>query len=227
MDPPAVDLVLLDAFGTLIEMEPPAPILRASLADAGYPYDEDAVTAALATEIAHYRARMHIGGDPAGLAELRAECGAVLARALGPGAPGPDLATELLVDALRFRLYDDARVLMDVLDDMAIPMGVVSNWDCALPEHLARLGVAHRFRVIAASAAVGYAKPDARIFQHALAATGVAPARALHVGDRPVEDVEGAHGAGVPALLIDRVAGHHAAAGVITSLTDIPLVIAA
>lgn len=227
MDRSPIDIVLIDAFGTLIAMEPPAPILRASLAATGYPFDEVTVAAALAAEMAHYRARMHVGSDAGGLAALRAECGAVLAGALGPGAPEPRRATELLVDALRFRLHDDAAALLDTLDAMGIGMGVVSNWDCALSGHLARLGVAHRFRVIIASAAVGHAKPDPEIFRLALARAGVDAHRALHVGDHRVKDVEGARAAGLRALLLDRSPGALPGDGVITSLADVPLVMAA
>jgi putative hydrolase of the HAD superfamily len=227
MHRPTPALVLLDAFGTLIRMEPPAPILRASLARAGYVFEEDVVAAALRTEIAHYRARMHIGGDPAGLAALRADCGAVLAGAPGPGAPDPPLATELLVDALRFHPYPDALALLDALDGMGMPMGVVSTWDCALEVHLEGLGLAPRFRVIAASASVGHAKPDPRIFGYALAAAGVPAGRALHVGDTAEADYAGARAAGLQALLIDRAPGAHAEGDVITDLMAVAQMVAA
>lgn len=215
------ELVLLDAFGTLVEMEPPAPILAASLEDAGHPVDVATVQRALLVEIAHYRSRMHIGRDEQGLAALRAECGVVLARELGPGAPDATLATMLLVDSLRFRLYDDALPAMDALAAMGIRLGVASNWDCALPQHLERMGVAGRFEVIAASAAVGAAKPDPAIFLHAAAAVGVPPARVMHVGDRRVEDHQGARAAGMRALLLDRH-GREQGPDVITTLMAVP-----
>jgi len=164
MAPSPPDLVLLDAFGTLVAMDPPGPILHAELAAAGYDIDPHVVDEALRAEVAHYRARMHIAGDPAGLRALRAECGAVLAHALGPGAPPAPRATELLVASLRFRLHHDALGAMDALDAQGIRFGVVSNWDCALPDHLAALGVDDRFAVIAVSASVGAAKPDQAIF---------------------------------------------------------------
>lgn len=217
---PSPSLVLFDAFGTLIEMEPPAPLMAERLAAAGYPADQAAVDAALREEIAHYRAHMHLGRDADGLAALRAQCGAVLARALGPGAPDARLATEMLVGSLRFRLHDDALEAMDAVGYAGARIGVVSNWDCALPDHLAALGVAHRFAVIAASAAVGAAKPDAAIFLHATRAAGVAPADALHVGDRLVEDYEGARAAGLRALLLDR-SGSLAGPDVIHTLGDL------
>ena len=218
---PPPQIVLFDAFGTLVRMDPPAPILRAHLAEAGHLFDAAVVDAALRAEIAHYRSRMHIGCDPEGLASLRAECGAVLARALGPGAPDSDVATAMLVRSLRFRLHDDALPVLDAVEATGARLGVVSNWDCALPQHLAHLGVADRFVVIAASAAVGTAKPDAAIFHHATRLAGVDPAHALHVGDRLEEDYRGARAAGLRALLLDR-SGEAAGPDVITTLADVP-----
>ncbi len=215
-------VVFLDAFGTLLDMDPPAPVLTALLADAGYPLPESVVAHALAVEIRHYRSRMQVGCDDAGLAALRTECASVLVQALGPGAPLVPLATDLLVQSLRFRLYDDALLAMDALDDLGLRLGVVSNWDCALPAHLAQLGVADRFMVIAASASVGARKPDASIFHHALAAARVAPQQALHVGDQRVEDLEGARAAGLRALLLDRDPDARADDEVITTLLQIP-----
>lgn len=204
MAPAVPPVVLFDAFGTLVRMDPPAPMLARCLREEGHAVDEQRVERALRAEIAHYRARMHVGRDPEGLDALRAECGAVLARELGPGAPAPADATRMLVRSLRFRLFDDAVPALDRLAAVGVRMGVVSNWDCALPGHLQRLGVADRFEVIAASAAVGAAKPDPAIFLHALGVMGARPADALHVGDRPAEDYLGARAAGLRALLLDR-----------------------
>lgn len=225
MAPSPPDLVLLDAFGTLVAMDPPAPVLRAQLAAAGYAFSARAVEDALAREIGHYRSRMHVARDRAGLDALRAECGEVLADALGPGAPPPPEATRMLVASLRFRLHDDALAAMDALEARGIRLGVVSNWDCALPDHLAALGVAERFEVIAVSAPVGAAKPDPAIFLHATNAVGVDPSRALHVGDRRAEDYAGARAAGLRALLLDR-AGTERGPDVITTLAAIPEIIA-
>ena len=224
MAPSSPDLVLLDAFGTLVAMDPPAPVLRAELAAAGYAFGERAVEHALAREIAHYRSRMHVARDRAGLDALRAECGQVLADALGPGAPPAPEATRMLVASLRFRLHGDALGAMDALEARGIGLGVVSNWDCALPDHLAALGVADRFAVIAVSAPVGAAKPDPAIFLHATTAVGVDPSRALHVGDRRAEDYDGARAAGLRALLLDR-AGTERGPDVITTLAAIPEII--
>ena len=220
-------VVLLDAFGTLLDMEPPAPVLTHLLGQAGYPFDEAVVADALSAEISHYRANMQMGSDPDGLAALRADCAGVLVAALGAGAPPVPLATQLLVECLRFRLFDDVIPALDALAAMGMTLGVVSNWDCALGSHLERLGVADRFAVVAASAPVGYRKPDPAIFTAALAALDIDARAALHVGDRRLEDLQGARAAGVAAVLIDRSPAAVASHEVITTLLDIPARVAA
>lgn len=199
-----MEAVLLDAFGTLLEMDPPAPRLRRLLADAGYEHSEQRVAAAVAAEIRHYRLHHDRGRDAASLAALRVECAAVLAGELGGRAPSPDRLAPLLVDSLRFRLAADALPALDALERGGVALAVVSNWDCGLPGVLADLGVAHRFAAVSVSALVGARKPDPAIFRHALDALGVAPARALHCGDQPRLDCLGARRAGVRAVIVDR-----------------------
>jgi putative hydrolase of the HAD superfamily len=215
--------VLLDAYGTLVELRPPVPRLRAALAGEGYDHDEATVAAALAAEIAHYRAHHDEGADAASLARLRRDCAAVLGAALGGAHPPLWRLTEILVEGLEFALTPDAREATDALAAAGHRLGVVSNWDCSLPAELARLGVADRFGVVAASATVGASKPAPAIFAHALRALGVAPERAVHCGDSPSADCEGALGAGVHPVLLDR-AGRHLDAPFtrIPSLVDLP-----
>ena len=53
------------------------------------------------------------------------------------------------------------------------------------------------------SAVVGVAKPDPRIFEIALDRLGARADRAVHVGDTPAADVDGAAAAGVRPVLLD------------------------
>src|ERR671910_2691769 len=96
---PSPRAILLDAMGTLLTFEPPAPRLRAALrrltgADVG----EAAAARAIRAEIAHYRAHLHLGADAAGLAALRRAA----AEAMRPELPDPaaGLPGEQLVAAL-------------------------------------------------------------------------------------------------------------------------------
>lgn len=103
-----------------------------------------------------------------------------------------------------WEVYPEVPATLDRLARQGLRLGVISNWDERLPVLLERLGLARRFDVIAYSAAVGSEKPFPAIFRHALARLGVAAESALHVGDRPTDDVEGADGVGMPALHLDR-----------------------
>jgi hypothetical protein len=80
-----VRAVLLDALGTLLRLEDPVPPLREQLAArCDLDVDRETAEAALAAEIAYYRAHNLEGADRAALADLRRRCALVLRDALGP-----------------------------------------------------------------------------------------------------------------------------------------------
>jgi len=62
-----------------------------------------------------------------------------------------------------------------------VPLASLSNGNA----DLVRVGIDGHFRHCIAARDVGCAKPDPRIFHHAAASLGVAPAAVLHVGDDP------------------------------------------
>lgn len=108
------------------------------------------------------------------------------------------------------------RMLAD-LRRQGLKLAVISNWDQRLPLLLERLELAELFDTIAVSAIVGVEKPHPRIFETALAALGVAAARALHVGDSRRDDLEGARGVGMQALLLAPGGG-----GDLANLAELP-----
>jgi putative hydrolase of the HAD superfamily len=194
--------VLLDALGTLLSFEPPAPHLRAALARRGHDVGAEAAKTAIRAEIAYYRAHLHEGADAASLAGLRARCAEAMRPAL-PGVPLPDLLAALM-EALRFFAYPDAVPALTALRAAGIRTVVVSNWDASLHERLTETGLAVLVDGALASAEVGAAKPDGAIFAAALELAGTAPHDTWHVGDSLEADVEGARAAGLTAVLIDR-----------------------
>jgi len=103
-----------------------------------------------------------------------------------------------------WRFYEDAEPSLRELRARGLKLGVVSNWDTRLKRICSGLGLEGLVDFIVISAEVGVRKPDPRIFEVALEKAGVAAHEALHVGDLPDEDVEGARRAGVRAVLIDR-----------------------
>jgi len=82
-------------------------------------------------------------------------------------------------------------------------MVVVSNSDGSMARTVARIGMDHLFDGLVDSTAVGFEKPDPRIFEVALDLAGARPERTLHVGDLYAADVVGAWAAGVHAVLLD------------------------
>lgn len=68
-----------------------------------------------------------------------------------------------------------------------------------------RLGLERYFSVIVSADEVGLSKPDPAPFLHALERAGTEPANALHIGDHPVDDVQGAQGVGLHTLWFNRL----------------------
>jgi putative hydrolase of the HAD superfamily len=64
-----------------------------------------------------------------------------------------------------------------------VPVALVTNASSRLDADLARLGMQDAFDHIVNSSAVGSAKPDRAIYEHALALVGAKPAEALYIDD--------------------------------------------
>ncbi len=214
-------VVLLDALGTLVELQPPAPRLRRLLADAGFEVDEERAAAGFGAEIAYYLDHHLEGSDPAALDELRDRCAEVLRAALR--LPDLDHATarRVMLGSLEFTAFADARPALRDLREAGHALVVVSNWDCSLPEFLRPPGLLNLVDEVVSSAVVGAAKPDPAPFRHALELAGAAPAEALHVGDSLENDVAGARAAGVRAVLVDRAGSAPAGVEAVRSLGDL------
>jgi putative hydrolase of the HAD superfamily len=125
-------------------------------------------------------------------------------------------------DPASWAVYPDVGPTLGRLEAAGVRLAVVSNWDSQLPALLEALGLATRFAAVLVSALERTGKPDPEIFLRACARLRVEPARALHVGDSPREDYEGARGAGLSALLLDRAGRHGGAPDRIGSLSEVP-----
>ena len=217
--------VFLDALGTLVELQPPAPRLRARLAEAGFEVSEERAAAGIAAEIEYYVANHLDGADRASLDDLRDRCAAVMMEALRLDGLDRTTARKAMLGALEFRPYDDVVPSLTALRDDRRRLLIVSNWDCSLPEWLGPPGLLELVDDVVTSAEVGAAKPDARIFQRALALAGVAPEQAVHVGDSLANDIAGAQALGIRAVLVQRSGGPPAGVESIRSLGELPRVL--
>jgi putative hydrolase of the HAD superfamily len=100
-------------------------------------------------------------------------------------------------------LYPEAEGVLERLAG-SFRLGVISNFDGRLRTILGHLGVAGRFEHLAISSEVGADKPDAMIFESALEKMRIAPHEALHVGDDPVRDWQGAESVGIRSFRLER-----------------------
>lgn len=111
-----------------------------------------------------------------------------------------------------YRLFDDVPACLDLLRSRDLRVGLITNNEGVHQRaKLAIVGLDRLVDAIVISQEIGIAKPDARIFAHACQLLGVRPDEALHVGDNPYADAEGAHLAGLRALWLDRRAEYDGA----------------
>jgi putative hydrolase of the HAD superfamily len=109
------------------------------------------------------------------------------------------------------RIVPGAVAALRALTSTSRHVVIVSNTERGdVSDRLAELGVCQvgpgpltPVAAIVDSARIGFAKPDARIFLHALALLDLEPDDAVHVGDTPGTDVAGALAAGIEPVLLD------------------------
>ncbi|MEA3186266.1 MAG: hypothetical protein QOD99_96 [Chthoniobacter sp.] len=104
-----------------------------------------------------------------------------------------------------WELYPDVIPTLGALRDK-YRLGIISNFDRRLYSILDQLGIAADFQAVIISSEVGADKPDPLIFQFALDRLGVTPGEAMHVGDDPVHDWQGAEEARMRCFRLDREA---------------------
>jgi FMN phosphatase YigB (HAD superfamily) len=212
--------VLFDLFDTLVDL-PMGALPRRVVAGRSVPTTAGAVHAALArhapVDFESYAAaqrevdesmRAEFWGQGRELA-TPVRFAHVLAR-LGVPDPAGAVSGELtgahmgmLVGLVRMPPHHVA--VLDALRARA-RLGLCSNWSWT-PSALAILesaGLASRLDALAISHDVGVRKPRPEIFEAALAALGVTPGEALHVGDNLEADVAGAAALGIRTVWITR-----------------------
>ncbi len=124
--------------------------------------------------------------------------------------------------------YPEVPGTLAALREAGYRLGVISDWSRSLEKILAGLGLRPYFDWLFISGAEGVAKPDPALYRRAVERAGVLPAQALHVGDSPYADVQGARAAGLHVWLLDRE-GRHPDVDVprLRSLAELPARLAA
>jgi putative hydrolase of the HAD superfamily len=118
--------------------------------------------------------------------------------------------------------YPDAKPTLMALKEAGYRLGVIANARHLLLGRLDHTGLTPFFDTLTYSEEVGASKPNKVIFETALQRAGCQPQEAIHIGDRLIEDVEGARNAGIKPILLDRKNEHpHVACARLQTLREI------
>jgi putative hydrolase of the HAD superfamily len=104
--------------------------------------------------------------------------------------------------------FDDVIPAMEQLRARGLTIGLITNMDGRGSDIVDDLGLSDHIDLAVTSGEAGAAKPSSTIFRAALAKAGAEPDEAMHVGDQPSSDIEGALGVGMRAVLLDRDRNH-------------------
>lgn len=208
--PEHLDIVFFDLGDTLVRVQAGwSDIYLAVCREHGLEVDRDSLAASLlesAKDGAWDEEGPFEATEASSFARIRAADQAVLDRLGHHDLPDAFFRAIEVAFARRtaWHVFPDVLPALDTLAEAGIRRAVISNWLWSGPELLHNLELARHFEAVVISSRVGYNKPAAQIFQHALEATGADPRRAIHVGDSYRNDVLGARRAGIRPVLIDR-----------------------
>lgn len=217
-----IEVILLDAAGTLFDVRGSVGDIYSNVARK---YGVEADPVALERAFSHaFRAKaaegFNVHGTDISSAEKLWWMDVVRAVFAGRMAEGP-LARyfEEVFEAFRradaWDLFADTHPGLERLRSLGYRLGVISNFDSRLFDLLANLGLERYFERVIISWRAGAAKPDVRIFNHAVDTMQVRPERAIHVGDSIADDYDGARKAGLGAVLLDRRRNHLRREGIV------------
>jgi len=107
--------------------------------------------------------------------------------------------TRLFVQGLfeHMTLTPDAALLLEALRANRVPWGIVTNGPTTQRDKIVHLGLEGLTDCVFVSGEFGCGKPDRRIFDAAADCLGFPAAQILYVGDHALNDIGGAHGAGM------------------------------
>ncbi|PZX59197.1 putative hydrolase of the HAD superfamily [Algoriphagus ratkowskyi] len=80
---------------------------------------------------------------------------------------------------------------------------ITNGFDESQARKMKSSGLSDYFELVVTSETTGHKKPDPRIFQFALEQAGAKKECSLMIGDNPISDIQGAHGAGIDQVFFN------------------------
>lgn len=105
---------------------------------------------------------------------------------------------------LKFKLFDDALDVLRSIKDRGLTTGLISNVGQEIESICKELGLQPYLDFKITSFQTGCDKPRPEIFQAALDSAQIKPEESMYIGDQYDQDIVGARGVGMKAILIDR-----------------------
>lgn len=116
--------------------------------------------------------------------------------------------------------YSDAHSTLAALRGKGYKLGIIANQKLGTAEHLESWGLRQYFDIIAASADIGYAKPDKKIFEKAFELAGCTAAESAMVGDRLDNDIIPAKAIGMKTVWIKNGLAIYQDSSLATNIAD-------
>ena len=207
-----IKAVFFDLYQTLIHYDPPREELeREALSGFGIEVTlENLRRAIFAADEFMYRDLAQLSWNKRSEEEkaaLYAQYQVVLLKEAGVGA-SQQLVKEITrkMQQIDFKkvLFDDVKPVLTLLRERGLTLGMISNVNSDITPLCQELGLSELLQIVVTSQDVGVSKPHPEIFQEALRQAEVQADEAIYVGDQYQIDVEGANGAGMKGVLLDR-----------------------
>lgn len=206
------EAVFFDVGGTLIHDDPPVPEVFTTVARRlGHDITVRDVEPCMADVDAFYQAEYLRDGDfwcvHERAVQLWLDMYAMMASYCGIADGAKELAQAVYDEYLlpqNWSPFPDTLACLKGLKRRGFHLAIISNWDATLESLIRNMDMLPYFDEVISSAAVGCRKPDKAIFEIALERMGVSAEQAVHIGDLPEADGEGASEAGMRPILIDR-----------------------
>jgi HAD superfamily hydrolase (TIGR01662 family) len=153
---------------------------------------------------------------------------ALIIEAMGGAGPGVDACAVQIYDEWasnhHFHLYEDVPEVLRSLAGRGLRLGLISNSHRCLASFQSHFELEGLVSAAVSSSVHGYLKPHPSIFQSALGLLGVAPDEAVMVGDSLGQDIAGARGVGMRAVLVRRGADGPSGTPASPDFPDVPVI---
>jgi putative hydrolase of the HAD superfamily len=208
-------IIFFDAVGTLFDVRSTVGEIYAQFAhQAGLRVDAQQLNTAFTQSFRAAPRAAFASADPQALPRLEYEWWRAVARqsfkivGVLPGLEDFDAFFQPLFayfeTAAPWTVYPETVKTLNTLHGLGIELAVISNFDSRLHAVLQALEIDSWFKSVTISTQIGAAKPEAAIFEAALAKHRTLPAQAWHVGDSWTEDYAGSTAAGLRGLWLNR-----------------------